>query len=117
MRELQSDVRPQPLGGDALDDVLVRRDDACACVDRRYVLAEDRRVRQEPVVVQPSQHWNGVVECLAGDEAGGAEPHAVSAHEPPNGRAVRRREDRATQDGVGGGGDGHDRPKPTNSGT
>src|SRR5581483_10731872 len=66
---------------------------------------EQRRVRQEALVVQPPQHGHQLVERLAGDEARRAEPHAVPAHQPVEARALREREDRLPRSRVRGLGD------------
>ena len=103
VRELERDVRPQLLRDEALEDppVLVR-DGRGACFVRDR-LAEQRRVRVQPCVVQPAQDADALVERLAGDEPPGPEPSAVALDEVLQSFAVgRMQESRARQRGHGG---------------
>ena len=98
VRELERDVRPQLLRDEALCDppVLVR-DGRGACFVRDR-LAEQRRVRVQPRVVQPAQDADALVERLAGDEPPGPEPSAVALDEVLQSFAVgRMQESRARQ--------------------
>ena len=88
VRELERDVRPQPFGLDAVEQLAVRGDDRARLGLVAHALAEQRRVRQEAVVVQPPQDRDRCVEALAGDEARGAEPEAVPLDEALQPRAV-----------------------------
>ena len=97
MRELERDVRPQPLRVDAVEHLAVGGDDRARLGLVAHALAEERRVREQALVVQPPQDGDGRVEALAGDEARGAEPEAVPLHEPLQARAVRGREDQAAE--------------------
>ena len=98
MRELQRDVRAQLLRRDPVDHAPVRRArPRSVCARLEHAFAEQRRVRVQALVVQPAQHGDALVERLAGDEAAGAEPHAVPPHEPLHARAVGGREDRLAQ--------------------
>ena len=56
-------------------------------------LAEQRRVREEPLVVEPAEDDDRVVERLAGDEPRRSEAHPVLAHDALESRALRGRED------------------------
>ena len=85
VRELQRDVRAQLLGRDPVEHLLVRRDDPLGLPRLEDALAEQRRVRVQPLLVQAAEHGDALVERLAGDEARGAEPHAV----PPDERTAR----------------------------
>ena len=79
VRELQRDVRAQLLRGEPVEHLDVCVDDSR---DARRVgdrLAEQRRVRVEAGLVQPSENGDALVERLAGDEAAGAESHPVAA--------------------------------------
>jgi hypothetical protein len=79
--ELEGDVRPQLLGLDPVEHVFVRADDGFGLLGVANVLAEQGRVRPQPLLVQPAERDDGLVQRLAGDEARGAEPHPVLADE------------------------------------
>jgi len=87
----------QLLGCDPVEDFLVRRHDALGLARLEHALAEHRRVRVEPLVVQAPEHGDALVERLAGDETSRAEPHAVPTDERLDAPAVRGREDRLPQ--------------------
>ena len=97
MRELERDVRPQPFGVDAVEQLPVGGDDLAGLGLVAHALAEQRRVREQTLLVQPPQDRDGRVEAFAGDEARGAEPEAVPLHEPLQARAVRGREEQAAE--------------------
>ena len=101
MRELERDVRAELLVVQALQDALVLGRNRARLLRVRDVLAEDRRVGVEALLVQPPQNGDALVEGLAGDEARGSEPHAVLAHERLHTRALRRREDELAGYGYG----------------
>ena len=96
VRELERDVRPQPLGVRCGRAARGRRR------RRRGVSASSRTPSprsvvfvSRPLLVQPPQDGDRRVEAFAGDEARGAEPEAVPLHEPLQARAVRGREEQA----------------------
>ena len=93
MRELERDVRLQLLGDEAVEDALVLRRDGRRARRVGDRLAEERRVRVQPGVVQPAQHGDALVEGLAGDEARRADAHAVLLHEPLEPGALGRAQD------------------------
>ena len=97
MRELERDVRAQPLRVDAVEQLAVGGDDRARLGLVAHALAEQRRVREQALLVQPPQDGNGRVEALAGDEARGAEPEAVALDEPLQPRAVGGGEDHAAE--------------------
>ena len=97
VRELERDVRLQLLGDEALDDRLVLVGDGGGALGVGDRLAEQRRVRVQPRVVEPAQHADALVEGLAGDEAARADPPAVALHEPLQSRAVGRVQDRGAR--------------------
>ena len=101
--QLERDVDPQPLGGDAVEDLLVRVDDDAGLGLVVDPLPEQRRVGLEAAVVEPPQYDDGVVERLPRDEPGRAEPHPVAPHASLQPRAVRGREDRLSQGGLDAG--------------
>lgn len=82
VRELESDVRPQALGGEPVEDPLVLCDGGGGTLRVGNRLAEERRVRVQPGPIQSSKDGHALVERRAGDEAGSAEPHPVALHEP-----------------------------------
>jgi hypothetical protein len=84
-----------------LEDIFVLRRDRARLFRVRDVLAEDRRVRVEALVVQPPENGDALVQRLARNEARSPEPHAVLAHERPHARALRRREDELARYGYG----------------
>src|SRR5581483_12321943 len=94
VRELERDVRLQLLRGDPVEHFPVRVHDGAALVRRVHVLAEQRRVRQQALLVEPPEHGDELLERLAGDETRRAEPHPVLADEVVEPRAVGEREDR-----------------------
>ena len=67
------------------------------CARLEDAFAEQRRVRVQPLVVQAAEHGDALVERLAGDEPGRAEPHAVAPDERLHAPAVGGREDRLPQ--------------------
>ena len=93
MRELERDVRLQLLGHEPLEDPLVLVRDCRRPFDVGDRLAEERRVRVEPRVVQLPEHADALVERLAGDESRRAHALAVLLHEPLEPGALRRVED------------------------
>ena len=98
MGELQRHVRPQPLAPDPLEHADVGLDDGPRLGLVAHVLAEEGGVREQALLVQPPQHGHGLVEGLAGDEAGRPEAHPVAADEAADRRRLRGREDRATRE-------------------
>jgi len=96
MRELEGDVRPQLLRIDAVEHLAVSGDDGTCLRLVADALAEQGRVRQQPVVVQPPQYGHRIVERLTGHEARGAEAEAVLLDEALEVRALGGREDDAT---------------------
>ena len=94
MGELERDVDAEPLGRDAVEDLPVRVDDRPGLRLVLDALAEQRRVREQPLVVEPAQDDDRVVERLPGDEPRRAEPHAVPPHDALQPRALGGREDR-----------------------
>src|SRR5581483_8448523 len=98
MGELERDVRPESLGGDPVEQRPVRVDDGTRFGLVAHALAEERRVRQEAVVVQAAEDRHRGVEALACDEAGGAEPEAVALHEPLQPAVVGGREEDLAED-------------------
>ena len=101
MRELERNVRAELLLVEALEDALVLGRDRARLLRIRDVLAQDRRVGVEALLVQSPQNGDALVEGLAGDEPRGSEPHAVLAHERLHARALRRREDELARYGYG----------------
>ena len=97
VRELDREVRPQPLRVDAVEHLGVRADHRACLGLVAHALAEQRRVREETVVVQPPEHRHGIVERLAGDEPRGAEPEAVPLDEALQPWAVGRSECEAAE--------------------
>src|SRR6185437_5435054 len=97
VRELDGDVRLQSLRMDAVEHLAVGGDDGAGLRLVAYTLAEQRRVREETVLVQPPEHRHGIVEGLAGDEPCGAEPEAIPLDEALQPRAVGRREYEAAE--------------------
>ena len=95
--ELERDVRPQLLGGDALDHLAVRGDDGLRVLGLEHAFAEQRRVRPQPLLVQTAQNGDALVERLACDEARRPEAHPVAAHEALDAAAVGRGEDALPQ--------------------
>ena len=73
---------------------------ALRLVLREDVLAEQRRVRVQPALVEAREHLGGLVERLAGDEAVGAQAHAVLARDAADPPAARGREDALAQRAV-----------------
>ena len=61
----------------------------------------------EPLAGEAAQDDDALVERLSRDEAGGAEPHAVAAHEPLDVAVVGRAQDPGAQHGVRPGRDAH----------
>src|SRR5919198_1299630 len=100
MRELERYVGLQTLRRDPVQDLPVRRDDTLGGRRLEHALAEQRRVRVETLLVEPAQDLDALVERLAGDEACGAELHAVLADQPLHAAAVRGDEDALAQAGV-----------------
>ncbi len=98
VRELERDVRLQLLGDESFHDRLVLLCDRGRAGRVGDGLAEQRGVRVEPCVVQPSQHRHAVVERLAGDEAGCADTLAVLLHQPLKAVAVGGVEDRGPRE-------------------
>src|ERR1035437_1485833 len=99
MGELEDDVGPKSFDRDSLEDRLVRLHDP---LERRLVvdmLAKERGVRREPLLVQTPQDGDGLVERLAGDEAGCAEAHPEAVDEPPDDPVRRGGENRAAEHG------------------
>src|SRR5690349_4507205 len=97
VRELERDVRAQALRADAVEQLAVGGHHLPRLGLVAHALAEERRVREEPLVVQPPQDRDGGVETLPRDEARCAELEAVALHEPLQPRAVRGREDQAAE--------------------
>ena len=95
--ELQRDVDAQLLGGDAIEDLPVALDDDPRLGLVAHTLAEQRRVAEKPLVVEPSQHDDGLVERLPRDETCSAETHAVPAHTSLHAGALGCGEDRLSQ--------------------
>ena len=89
VRQLERDVRPQFLRDEPLEDRLVLGGDRGGALEVGHRLAEERRVRVQPRVVEPPKDGDALVERLAGDEPRRAEPLAVLLHEPLQPRAVR----------------------------
>ena len=101
--QLQRDVDPKPLGRDAVEDLPVRHDDGARLGLVADALAEQRRVGLEPVVVEPPQHDDRIVERLPRDEPGRAEAHPVPPDDPLQPRALGGGEDRLPQGGLDAG--------------
>ena len=101
VRELERDVRAQPFRDEPRDRLLVRRDDGLRLRLVAHPLAEERRVRREPALVQPAQYGDALVKGLAGHEPPGAEPHAVLRDEALDPGAVGCGEDGAAHCVVG----------------
>ena len=97
VRQLQRDVDAQLLGGDAVEDLPVGVDDGAGLGLVLDALAEQGRIREQALVVEPAEHDDRLVERLARDEPRGAEPHPVPAHDALEPRALRGREDRLPQ--------------------
>ena len=66
---------------DAVEHLAVGGDDLARLGLVAHTLAQQRRVRQQTLLVQPPQDRDGRVQALAGDEARGAETEAVPLHE------------------------------------
>ena len=99
MGELQRDVRAQAVLDERGEHALVGGDDLCGAglvLDR---LAQQRRVRVQPVRVEAGEDDEAFLERLAGDEPRRARAHAVPADEAPQARALRGAEDRGAGDG------------------
>ena len=90
----------RPRVGDAVEDLLVLGRDRLRLGLREDVLAEQRRVRVEPALVEPRKHRRRLLERLAGDEPVGAQPHAVLARDAADPPAARGREDALPQRAV-----------------
>ena len=69
MCQLERDVRAELLVVEALQDSLVLGRNRARLLCVRDVLAEDRRVGVEALLVQPSQNGDALVDGLTGDEA------------------------------------------------
>src|SRR4029079_2268911 len=95
--QLERDVDIQSLGGDAVENLLVRLDDAASLGLVVDSLSEQRRVGLEAAVVEPPEHGDRVVERLPRDESGRAEAHPVAPHASLQPRAVSGREDRLSE--------------------
>ena len=91
MRELERDVRPQLLVGDAVDDLAVRLDDRVRLAGSSTPSPSSVVFGVQALLVEAAQDGDALVERLAGDEARGAEPHAVAAHERCARAGCRRR--------------------------
>ena len=101
--QLERDVDLQLLGGDPVEDLLVRVDDDAGLGLVVDPLPEQRRVGLEAVVVEPPQHDDRVVERLPRHEPGRAEAHPVPPHAALQPRAVGGGEDRLSQGGLDAG--------------
>ena len=88
VRQLERDVRAEAFRRDPVEELAVRGDDRSGLGLGRDALAEERRVREQALVVQAAQDGHGGVEALSRDEARGTEPEAVPLHEPPDGGTV-----------------------------
>jgi hypothetical protein len=69
VRELDRYVDAELLGLDPLEDPQVLAHDDLRCDLVHDVLAQERRVRMEALLVQPAEDLDALVERLAGDEA------------------------------------------------
>ena len=94
MSQLQGDVCAQALNAQPVEDHLVLAHGRSRSREVGDRLAEKRRVRVQPGVVQPSQDGDALVERLACDEARGAEAHPVAVHETAQQAALGRPQDR-----------------------
>src|SRR4029077_6935764 len=97
VRELERDVRLQPFRLDSVEQLPVGDDDRARLGFVAHTFAEEGRIPEQPLVVQPPQDRDGRVAALAGDEAGGAEPESVLLDEALQTRAVRGREEQAAE--------------------
>ena len=97
VRELQRDVAGQLLRVEPFEDAPVLVRDRLRLGGVAHALAEQRRVRVEPLVCEAVQHCDARVDRLAGDEPGGAEPHSVAAHEALVGAADHTERDQRVE--------------------
>jgi hypothetical protein len=100
VRQLQGDVRAQLLRRETVDHLAVGDHDALSLRRLEHALAEQRRVRPQSLLVEATEHGDAFVEGLSGDEARGAEAHAVPADEALDPGAVGRGEDALAEAGV-----------------
>ena len=95
MSLIERDVRAETFRRDSVEELAVGGDDRGRLRLGRDALAEQRRVREQALVVQAAEDRHRGIEALPRDESGRAEPEAVALDEPPEPRAVGCSEENA----------------------
>ena len=97
---LDREVRAQPRARDAVEHALVLLDDRLRLAGLADALAEQRRVREQPALVELPEHRHRLLERLTGDEAPRAEAHPVPADEAADRLALGGGEDHPSRERV-----------------
>src|SRR6185503_18978422 len=115
MGQLECDVARQILRMETLEHTAVLARDRLRLAAVANALAEQRRVRVEPLIGEATQDGDARVEVLARDEARRAEPHPVAAHEALDMAIVGGAQDPRAEHGVRTARDGHAARAPTSA--